>query len=469
MRRLALILLAFGARLRADRALPQGIHPELAVMEAPQALSGWAQALADLKAGKRLSVSACNIGDSHLQSGIVDGVLRQALQAQYGDAGRGYVFPYEALGTSSPPDTGSVTDAPMHLRRMMGESSGGPVGPGGLAAVCEQPNFVLGFDTRLFSPPTLFDRVRVLYAPGPDRSELWVATRAEASAYVSHLQRSLWRERPVRKGDTLSQIAEDEGCSVADIRRWNGGIRFKLRAGRPLHLWSPLATDAPRFNGFTVWSVLKGDDPRAPQGVSADLGSLGQHVFLLGAQNGDEQKRAEILGLVLEHQDGKGLFWHSLAANGAQAQHYSAQALFPSQVRALAPDLFVLSLGTNETQQDKLDVGQAIAQQRRLWRLLRGAAPRACLLVLTPPDAKWGRHASKRLDPYIAALREAALAEGCAFLDLRAAQGGKGSYARWAAAGYAGDDGVHYKNAGYRLWGQWLLGALQGAEAGHAP
>jgi lysophospholipase L1-like esterase len=136
----------------------------------------------------------------------------------------------------------------------------------------------------------------------------------------------------------------------------------------------------------------------------------------------------------------------------------------------MAPDLLISSLGTNETQQPIYDLSAAVEQQRHFWRVLRSAAPKAALLVVSPPDAKWGRHASKRLDGFVKALRAAALEEGAAFLDLRAAQGGKGAYERWAAAGLAGKDGVHYKNAGYRLWGQWLLEALQtSSEAPRVP
>jgi lysophospholipase L1-like esterase len=472
MRRMITLLVAMlvtGA-LQAAVVLPEGAHPERAVIEAPEALAAWSQALADLKAGKRKGVSVCHFGDSHLQSGQVDAVLRQGLQALYGDGGRGYVFPYAALGTSSPSDLGSESDADWRLRRMMGDSAGGVVGPGGLAAVSAQPNFVLGFDTRKVDPATTFDRVRVLFTPGADRSELWVATRPQATAYMNELERKRWHARAIKPGDTLSAIALEEGCSVDDLKRWNGS-HFKLRAGRDLQLLVLPPPDAPRMQGFTVWGVLKGDDPLAMQGVPVDLGSREQHVFILGAQSKPAQSSAEILGLMLEHQDGQGLIWNSLAANGAQAQHFSALVHLPQQLQMMAPDLVVVSLGTNETQQLHYDQERAIEQQQLFWAILKKAAPQAALLVVSPSDAVWGnRHKpSKRLDPYIAALREAALASGAAFIDLRTVQGGQGAYARWAKAGLAGKDGVHYKSAGYKLWGQWLLDALQAVGEPHVP
>ena len=452
--------------------LPSNIHPELAVIEGPQALSPFAAALNALAAGTRDRVSVCHFGDSHLQEGEVDQVLRDALQARYGNAGRGYVFPYEAMNTGTPADVGSVTDADWRLRRMMGDSSGGPVGPGGLAAISSQPNFVLGVDVHGgSSQASAFDRVKVFYVPGPDKPELWVATRPQPAHYSAELRNQTWRELTIKSGDTLSGIAQREGCTVADLKRWNGAT-VKLRAGGTVRLWKPVPADAPRMQGFTVWGVLSGQDPLGPEGVTVDLGSPSDDVFLLGAQTQGASQHAELQGLVLDKRGTRGILWHSLAANGAQAKHYAAQPELPEQGRSLAPDLIIVSLGTNETQTANYRIQDVLAQQLRFWRVLRQAAPQASLLICSPPDAGYKHHGSNdRLDAYVAAIKAQALNEGAAFLDLRAAQGGAGSYQRWRAVGLAGKDGVHYKSAGYRLLGEWTLNALlsvPGVEGGHA-
>ena len=58
------------------------------------------------------------------------------------------------------------------------------------------------------------------------------------------------------------------------------------------------------------------------------------------------------------------------------------------------------------------------------------------------------------VDHIIAAQREAALAEGCAFWNLRQAMGGKGSMKQWVTAGMGQGDFVHLTAPGYRLWGE---------------
>ncbi len=426
-------------------------------------MNAWTTALKDLSSGARSRVSVLHFGDSHLQSGQMDSVLRQALQVRWGDAGRGFVFPYEATFTSNPEDLASVSDVEWRLRRMMGDGSGGgPVGAGGLGAIAQSVPFVLAMAERHGQTPTAgFDRVRVFYHPGPDRAELWVATREDAGAAEAALRRGAWRERRVVKGDTLSGIALAEGVSVADLRRWNGP-KLKLKAGQALRLRREGDEARSRLAGYTVWGVLKGDDPSATRGIVVNLGAPVQQVFILGAQASPNETQAEVQGIVFERSNAPGLIWHTLAANGAQAKHFSQAADLPQQISALAPDLIIVSFGTNETQQSDYRQDAAIAENRRFWRLLRQVAPQASLLICSPPDAAKGRHSSNaHLDGFVQALRAAALEDGAAFIDLRAAQGGDDAYNRWREAGLAGKDGVHYRYNGYRLMGQWLLDALQ--------
>jgi lysophospholipase L1-like esterase len=457
------LLLAVAEGLGAD-ALPQGAQPALARIEAPQALSAWTAALQSLSQGARSTVSVLHFGDSHLQAGQMDAVLRRELQARYGDAGRGFVFPYEAALTSNPEDLASASDVDWGLRRMMGEGGPGPVGAGGLAALARSVPFVLSLaQRRTLDNPAGFDRVRVFYEPGPDRAELWVATRQDAVTADLALRRGAWRTRLVKKGDTFSALALEEGVSQADLKRWNGP---KLKAGQVLRLRRAFDEEGSRLSGYTVWGVLQGDDPAGRGGVDVDLGEEVQEAFIVGTQAKGTQVRAEIQGVDLERSRRSGILWHTLAANGAQAKHFSALANLGPQVAALAPDLIIVSLGTNETQQAGYDEARCVAENRHFWRRLKALAPRASLLICSPPDAAKGQHRSNpHLDGFVRALREAALQEGAAFLDLRAAQGGAGAYQRWREAGLTAKDGVHYRSAGYQLLGRWLLNALQGVGA----
>jgi lysophospholipase L1-like esterase len=97
-------------------------------------------------------------------------------------------------------------------------------------------------------------------------------------------------------------------------------------------------------------------------------------------------------------------------------------------------------------------------------RRLRAAAPLASVLVIGAPDQSIRERGHwvtvDGVDRIISAQREAALAEGCAFWNLRMAMGGKGSMKQWVTAGLAQGDFVHLTAAGYRLWGESLAQLL---------
>jgi lysophospholipase L1-like esterase len=93
----------------------------------------------------------------------------------------------------------------------------------------------------------------------------------------------------------------------------------------------------------------------------------------------------------------------------------------------------------------------------QLIRRLRQAAPTATILVLGPPDRYI--HTSKGwtvltgIDTIVEAQRQAALAEGCAFWDMRAKMGGSGSMRQWVQAGMGQADYVHFTTPGYHKIG----------------
>jgi hypothetical protein len=68
--------------------------------------------------------------------------------------------------------------------------------------------------------------------------------------------------------------------------------------------------------------------------------------------------------------------------------------------------------------------------------------------------------AVRGLDTVMAAQREVARESGCAFWNLRAAMGGKGSMPSWVRAGLAQPDYVHFTLPGYRLLGETLYELL---------
>ena len=96
-----------------------------------------------------------------------------------------------------------------------------------------------------------------------------------------------------------------------------------------------------------------------------------------------------------------------------------------------------------------------------LIQRFRQAAPTASILVLGPPardfraQGRWTPYS--KIDRIVAAQREAALANRCAFWDMREKMGGKGAMQQWVTAGLAQFDHVHFTAPGYRRLGYTLF------------
>ena len=188
----------------------------------------------------------------------------------------------------------------------------------------------------------------------------------------------------------------------------------------------------------------------------------GQHAIAAVAA-GDGPVR--LFGVVAEDAGDRGVVVESFGVPGARARDallWDAEG-FVSQLAARPPDLFVLAYGTNESGERRAEP-ELEADMRALVARLRRGAPAASCLVMGPSDrprlGPGGWAPSPRSAPVRDAFRRAALAEGCAFFDLLAFQGGPGSAGEWVARGWAIEDHVHLSDEGHRLVGEALAREL---------
>jgi lysophospholipase L1-like esterase len=72
----------------------------------PKALQPFFEALKSLEMQKTKTVSIIHIGDSHIQADFMTSVVRKKMQDCFGNAGRGFVFPYRIAQTNGAFDIG---------------------------------------------------------------------------------------------------------------------------------------------------------------------------------------------------------------------------------------------------------------------------------------------------------------------------------------------------------------------------
>ncbi len=210
------------------------------------------------------------------------------------------------------------------------------------------------------------------------------------------------------------------------------------------------------------------DNGAAVDKIATD-GTLGPGYFQYQASAGSHRFELETLqrgpvrlfGWVTEKD--RGVTYETLGINGAQASIMFRwdDAMLASNIARRNPALIVLAYGTNEASNSEWTQESYREMFSTLLQRLRQDAPTASILVLGPPDRDYrakGRWATmEKLDRIVAAQREAALANRCAFWDMREKMGGKGAMREWVTAGLAQYDHVHFTAHGYRRLGYTLF------------
>ncbi|MFM1971308.1 MAG: hypothetical protein RL731_1130 [Bacteroidota bacterium] len=105
------ILLSIGcqpsaAQINIDSIIKQYpfIKSDLSKIEFPENLNSFGAALMQLQLKHKEKVNILHIGDSHVQAGFFSESIMTEFQSNFGNAGRGMVFPYQAAGTNGPSD-----------------------------------------------------------------------------------------------------------------------------------------------------------------------------------------------------------------------------------------------------------------------------------------------------------------------------------------------------------------------------
>ena len=94
-------------------------------------LSFFYETLYQLEQKKITRVNSTHIGDSHIQADHFSGAVRQKMQLRFGNAGRGFIFPYRAAKSNEPQSYRSATNVAWDSKRNVFYDKPLPIGIGG--------------------------------------------------------------------------------------------------------------------------------------------------------------------------------------------------------------------------------------------------------------------------------------------------------------------------------------------------
>lgn len=421
--------------------------------------------LAKLERGEKRTVSIVHIGDSHLQADIFSGTLREELHKRFGAAGRGLVFPYKVARTTSPVDIKSSSNINWEAKRNIYTKRPLPIGVSGITLRTKEQNFVLKLS---IAPNSLgldysFNKLTLFSDKGISNYDILLS--AKASAMAESMRKTGFFHHRIVSGESLSLIAQKYQVRLSAIRALNNIEGDLIYAGQQLKIPTSSFPEVTEREGFEdLASIDCSDTLKSSFSSTVYLDNPMESIYLRGKKNNKEQNEAIIYGISLENDTQSGLLYNMIGVNGAQFFHYNVSEYFFPQLQELAPDLIIISLGTNETVGKYFNEDRFELQLDKMVQALKKHLPNSDILLTTPPDAYRYRK-YKNPHPGTAAEILAQYANqktlGCwNFYDV---MGGYASINTWYRHGLAQSDRLHLTRRGYKLQGRLMYEAIMRA------
>ena len=167
-----------------------------------------------------------------------------------------------------------------------------------------------------------------------------------------------------------------------------------------------------------------------------------------------------LLGVELIY-NGPGVVYHSVGVNGAMLSSYLRCELYEKHLKALNPDLIIISIGTNDGYTRRFDENKYKREYRELLNKIREVVPDAALLLTVPNDSYlYRRYVNTNTEKMENIILELSREYNCAVWDFYAIMGGLNSSQTWYNLGLMRYDRIHFNKKGYRLKGELFFSAF---------
>ena len=177
---------------------------------------------------------------------------------------------------------------------------------------------------------------------------------------------------------------------------------------------------------------------------------------------------AQLGGIWLEKQEASGVTVSPVGANGIQQTNWRRWTdQWVNQLANHNADLVIISFGTNEAFNSKLDIQDMENALRAGVKMIRKASPNSTIVIVGAPDSMRRKTAanlscSERQPWTLQAVKQAQLRvaqqEKTLYWDWQAAMGGNCAIASWNTMGLAANDLVHLSNQGYQRSAELFYG-----------
>jgi LysM repeat protein/lysophospholipase L1-like esterase len=416
----------------------------------PDALLCFYEKLAQMKSADftlmNQKINFVHIGDSHIQADLMTNVVRERLQAAYGNGGRGLVFPYNLAKTNGPWDIRFSSNGSFSNFRNVSTISDANIGLTGILLQTRKIDFAIELNTK--ERDNYFTTIKILTPNNIPSFDL--ATAKKTIVFESQVSKTITHK--IKSGEVLGSIANKYNISLLALKKANALKSNKIRAGKTLKI--PTNEKQNRSISRSEFIPLEIQKDAFSHFYSSE--NLLDKIYLI--PNKDENI-FELNGIVLENSE-SGILYHNSGVNGAKFSDYNKYPLFFEQLKALHPDVLVLSFGTNESF-DKMHSEDFIAQLDLFISNARKQNPFVEIIIATPPPSLFKRkYPNTFVADYSKKIIDLAFSRKVAVWDLYTDMGGLYGVNRNAKAGLVAGDKVHYTKAGYEKQGNLLAKAI---------
>ena len=389
------------------------------------------------KAGK---INIVHIGDSHIQADVMTNEIRENLQSFFGNGGRGFVFPHNLAKTNGSSDIRFSSNVVWKSYRNIYPEQGDAIGLSGILLSTKSKKVVLQLNAKEIG--NTFNTIKVIT---PNNRNLFEVATTKEQIVVKAVTPKVVVHK-IKKGETISEIAEKYSLSISQVKRANGLKSDRITFGKTLKIPTNETTSVDKAtSSFKAIPLLSTKNFHYYQTAEAL-----KTIYLL--PNKEEQDYV-LSGVILEN-DKHGLLYHNLGVNGAKFSDYNKYPLFFEQLKGLQPDLIVVSFGTNESY-GKLTNAEYMQQLELFVQNCKRSNPDAPILVLTPPPSFLANHKLNTIvDGYCKELKKAAVKNQYSFYDFYSLLGGMNGVEHNFRSGIIAADRVHYTVKGYQLQGK---------------
>ncbi|GAB1351075.1 hypothetical protein MASR1M107_32900 [Ignavibacteriales bacterium] len=214
------------------------------------------------------------------------------------------------------------------------------------------------------------------------------------------------------------------------------------------------------IKGLSEPIIVKADSKGAPY-ISVPVNSDCESIEVTFKKSSELQTEFVLYGILIEADTESGVLYASTGVNGAGLGSIVRTSRFEEEVKAIAPDLFVLDLGINDFFGGGFNSTTTKENLLTIIQKVKKSAPNATIMLMNVQDAFNKRtNVSACLD-FAKLVSDVAFENDCLFYDIYNVSGGKNSMLNWRSNYLANVDQIHLTSKGYNLKGELFISAIQ--------